>query len=47
MNSYEKEKKIRSEKFIKYRKFFNAKKINILEFEKKIDFYFKFSQIQE
>jgi len=40
MNSYEKEKKIRSEKFIKYRKFFNAKKINILEFEKKIDFYF-------
>ena len=40
MNSYEKERKQRSQKFIKYKNFFSSKPITLNEFEKNIEKYF-------
>ena len=40
MNKYQQEQKLRSKKFIKYKKFFNSKNVSIRDFEKRINVYF-------
>ena len=36
MNKYQQEQKLRSKKFLKYKKFFNSKNVSIRDFEKRI-----------